>query len=149
MSKPSAKVMKASARLLAVQAVYQASLNEQSLTSAAAEYLEYRTGMDIDGEELVAPNKALFTAIVQGVEERRVDLGHVISTHMKNGGERSEILLKSLLMCASYELLAHGDVDTPVILNDYLNVAHAFFEKGEVSLVNGVLDNVAKALRSA
>ena len=142
------KVRKASARLLAVQAVYQAALNEQALSSVAQEYLEHRLGMDIEGEEIVEADRALFSAIVRGVEERKDDLGHVIATHMKNGGERSEILLKSLLMCAAFELLAHADIDSPIILNDYLNVAHAFFEKGEVSLINGILDSVSKALRS-
>ena len=147
MSNPSPKVKKVSARLLAVQAVYQASLNEQDLVEAADEYLAHRTGMEIEGEEIVAPDKALFLSIVRGVEERKSDLMDVITTHMKGGSKSTEALIKALLLCGSYELLAHGDIDTGIIINDYLNVGHAFFEKGEVSLINGVLNSVSKALR--
>lgn len=140
-------VMKQSARLLAVQAVYQASLNEQSLESVSAEYLEHRVSMEVEGEEMAEPDKALFRKVVLGVEERRGDLGGVIATHTQAKGEKFEPLIKAVLMCASFELLAHTDIDSPIIINDYLNVAHAYFDKGEVGLINAVLDNVAKAVR--
>jgi N utilization substance protein B len=145
--KPSAKARKMSARLLAVQAVYQASLNEQDLKSAAKEYLEYRVGMEIDGEEIVEPDKVLFSAILAGVDERRNDLGDIIAANIKDGGDKAEVLIKAILMCAAFELLAHHDIDSPIIINDYVNVAHTFFEKGEVSLINAILDKVSGLLR--
>ncbi len=136
-----------SARLLAVQAVYQASLNEQALDSVVAEYLEHRVSMEVDGEEIVEPDRGLFTAIVKGVQVRKDDLGSLIAVHTQAKGERFEPLLKAIIMCASYELLAECDIDSPIIINDYLNVAHAYFEAGEVGLINAILDNVAKATR--
>lgn len=147
MAAVSVLVKKQSARLLAVQAVYQASLNEQSLESVSAEYLEHRISMEVEGEEMAEPDKALFSKIVSGVAERKSDLGGVIATHTKERGQKFEPLIKAILMCASFELLAHVDVDAPIIINDYLNVAHAYFDKGEVGLINGILDNVAKAVR--
>lgn len=58
-----------------------------------------------------------------------------------------EPLLRSVLLCGVSELLNHTEIDAPLIVNDYLNVTHEFYEKSQVSLVNGVLDAVAKAVR--
>lgn len=144
---PSAKARKTAARLLAAQAVYQASLNEQPLKAAAQEYLDHRLSMQVDGEEIVAADKPLFTKIMSGIADNKADLGHVVQANLKIDGERTEPLIKSILMCAAFELLACPETDTGIIINDYLNVSHAFFDKKEVGLINGVLDAVAKALR--
>lgn len=58
-----------------------------------------------------------------------------------------EPLLKSILLCGICELLEHQDTDTPIIINDYLNVTHAFYEQQQVNFVNGVLGKVASVLR--
>jgi N utilization substance protein B len=39
-------------------------------------------------------------------------------------------------------------VPVKVIINEYLNVAHAFFEGEEPGVVNGVLDRVARKVRT-
>ena len=59
-----------------------------------------------------------------------------------------EPLLSAILICGTYELLAHGEIDAPIIIADYLHVTHGFFEGSESKLVNGVLDALAKELRS-
>lgn len=141
------KVKNQSARLLAVQAVYQASLNDQPLKSVADEYLSLRVNMEVDGETIVEPDGALFKRIVLGVADRKTDLGDVIKANFPGAGDKTEPLLRSICMCGAYELLANLEVDKPIIINDYLNVTHSFFEKNQVSLVNGVLDSVAKAVR--
>ena len=46
------------------------------------------------------------------------------------------------------ELLARADVPTATAISEYVDVAHAFFEAREAKFVNGVLDAVAKAVRS-
>ena len=46
-----------------------------------------------------------------------------------------------------FELLMHEDVDAPIIINEYLNITHAFYGGQEAKMVNGVLDSVAKVLR--
>lgn len=60
-----------------------------------------------------------------------------------------EPLLRSILMCGICELLVHSDVDSPLIIDDYLNVAHAFYEPNQVRFVNGVLDSIASILRGS
>lgn len=58
-----------------------------------------------------------------------------------------EPLLKSILLCGVCELLEHQDIDAPLIINDYLNVTHAFYEQQQVNFVNGVLGKVSSVLR--
>lgn len=143
------KIQNLSARLSAVQAVYQIGQSGQSVRSAVNEFLEYRMEMEIDGEKLARPDGALLKDIVYGVEDRRIEIETVIAANLKKdaGGRKIEPLLHAILMCGAYELLVHQQIDAPVILNDYLNVAHAFYEKGEVALVNGILDTLAKLFR--
>jgi N utilization substance protein B len=46
----------------------------------------------------------------------------------------------------AFELLDQGETPGPIIINDYVNVAKAFYTEGEHSKVNAVLDKVATAL---
>lgn len=141
----SPKAKNLSARLSAVQAVYQADQNKQSLRSVLGEFLEHRSEMTIDGEALVTPDGALLKKILYGLEERREELESIIDANLtRDASDRTvEPLLKSILLCGAYELLVQ-DVDSPIIINDYLHVGHAFYERSEVALINGVLDSVAK-----
>ena len=52
-----------------------------------------------------------------------------------------------ILRAGIYELMARPDVATATVINEYLDVAHAFFDAREAKFVNGVLDAVAKAVR--
>lgn len=145
--KPTKDVNKAavlSARLYAVQAYYQATQNKQSMRSVVDEYLRYRKDFEIDGIKLVRPDGALFQKILYGVEERRPELESVIDANLKKDAEDRSVepLLKAILICGTYELLI-GETDSPIVINDYLNVAHSFYDRGEVALINGVLDSVA------
>lgn len=146
--KASPKAKALSARLRAVQALYQAGQNKQSMRAVLDEYLRHRVDMEIDGEKLVQPDGALLKKILYGVDERRPELDAVIEANLNKDAQDRDVepLLKAVLTCAAYELLVQ-DVDSPIIINDYLNVAHAFYERGEVALINGVLDSVARAFQ--
>ena len=47
------------------------------------------------------------------------------------------------------ELHNHPAISAGVIINDYVDVAHSFFDSKEPGLVNAVLDKLAKTLRAA
>jgi len=145
----SQKIKNLTARLSAVQALYQASQNKQPLNALIEEYLEHRVSMEVDGEEVVQMDGALFKRIVEGVYARSAELEGVIVQNTKNQAARMESLLKSILLCGIFEIMAHDEVDSPILINDYLNISHSFYGDGEVSLVNGVLDTVAKSFRNS
>lgn len=138
------------ARLAAVQAVYQMLGNNQSAQSVISEYRLHRLGEKVDGVEMVTPDGILFQTIVEGVYDRMNTLEDmIVAALQKNGKSKpSEPLLMSILLCGTFELLMNLDVDAPVILSDYLNVTHAFYEQGESKLVNALLDAIKKAVRT-
>lgn len=144
----SSKAMALSARLSAVQALYQNSQNPKPLSALLEEYLDHsRPSGNSDDGPLVPPDGALLKSILSGVKERESDILSMIGTHIKKDME-TEPLLKAVLICGCYEILAHNEIDAPIIINDYIHVTKAFYEGGESSLVNAVLDSIAKSLRT-
>ncbi len=143
-SKSSAKAKLLSARLSAVQALYQADQNKQSMRAVLDEYLHHRSDMEVDGERLVQPDGALLKKILYGVDERRPELESIIDANLNKDAQdrKVEPLLRAILICGAYELLVQ-EIDSPIIINDYLNVAHSFYDRNEVALINGVLDSIS------
>ena len=140
-----------------MQAVYQSIVLSKKPEELIEEYITYRLGEDIDGEEAVMPDGTLFTAIVLAAGKNRNDLDPVLTDALKRGQKQetdvktdlfaSEPLLYSILLCGAGELLTAHDIDPPIIISDYLHVAHAFYGQGEAKLVNAVLDRLAGILR--
>ena len=62
--------------------------------------------------------------------------------------ERMELLLRAILRAGAWELLCNSDVAAHIIINDYIDVTHAFFAGREPGMVNGVLDKLARTLRT-
>jgi N utilization substance protein B len=142
----SKKARASAARLAAVQALYQMEGNGQGASSVIKEYIDFRLGEPVDGEEMVSPDAELFSKLVSGVEERRADLSGMVSG--ASGREKlAEPLLNCILLCGAYELMARHDVDAPIIISDYLHVTEAFYDQGEKKLVNAVLDKIADNVR--
>ena len=137
---------KLTARLGAVQALYEASQNKKEVKVLVNEYLEHRVSMEIEGEEVVQMDGALFKKILNGAFNNAKDIEGII--HQNYAKDKNiEPLLKAILLCGGFELMAHQDIDAPIIINDYVNITHSFYEKSEASLVNGILDTVSKILR--
>ncbi|MCF8496312.1 MAG: transcription antitermination protein NusB [Alphaproteobacteria bacterium] len=143
----------ASARLAAVQVIYEATYGLEPVEHILRRHAGEHAGQYGDGELLAEPDLEILGSTVRGVHERRVELEDLIRANMSGkggeGAKETEPLLQSILLAGTYEILAHHKIDTPIIINDYLNVTHAFYEKGEVGLVNGILDAIAGVLRSA
>lgn len=143
----SAKAKNLSARLMAVQVIYQSLQTGHGIKKTLEEYIAYRNPPESEEEKLVQPDGALLEKIVHGVEARGNDLATMIRANYSKKDGVLEPLLQAIMLCAAYELIGNMDVDCPIIINDYLNVTHAFYEHGEISLVNAILDSMAKSVR--
>ncbi len=144
------------ARLAAVQAIYQMKANGQNARNVIGEFKTHQLGKPVEGHNMVLPDGTLFTLVVEGVESRESDLKGMVDAALQAGQNDAkprnsdisiEPLLWSILMCGAYELLANHEADAPVIISDYIDVTHAFYEGGESRLVNGVLDRLSQSLR--
>lgn len=144
----SPKARKTSARLAAAQILYQMRLNNQDAKSAVREFINHRSGFNLDGDVLVPADEELLESIVLGVQERWSDIDAMVAAALAAGKKAEvETLLESIMRAGCWELLANGSVDTGIIIHDYLNVTAAFYEGPEPKLVNAVLDKIAKTVR--
>jgi N utilization substance protein B len=149
----SAMNRRSAARLAAVQALYQMQLGGATAEEAIAQFTGFklRPPTADDGEEtnLPAPDPSLFGAIVRGVTDRRNSLDIMIGGALTTDWtvERLQILVRLILEAGVYELTERPDVPPRVAINEYVNLAHAFFDGAEPGLINGVLDAIAKAYR--
>ncbi|MGE0717705.1 MAG: transcription antitermination factor NusB [Alphaproteobacteria bacterium] len=141
------------ARLAAVQSLYQMELTGTTARQAITEFVRHRQGVPTAEEEgeiaLEAADRILYGAIVEGVKARGDDLDAMIGSALSSEWrvERLEVLLRAILRAGTFELFARPDTPAPIIINDYVDVAHAFFAQREPGLVNAVLDRLARQLR--
>ena len=61
---------------------------------------------------------------------------------------RLDSTVRAILRAGCFELIERRDVPVPVIVTEYVEIAHAFFDDEEPKLVNAVLDRIAKQVRS-
>jgi len=143
---------RSAARLVAVQALYQLELAGGTPDQAIEQAQEIAHGVEDDhGEaEFVGPDPSLINDLVTGVVDRCADIDPMIDAALseQRSVDRLETLLRITLRAGVYELLVHSDIDLPVVINEYVNIAKAFFSNKEPALVNGVLDRLAHTLRS-
>lgn len=141
---------RSASRLAAVQALYQLASTEDSVPQlVVSEFRAWRLGKEMDGDVYAPADEALFSDIVTGAWERRAVVdGHIEKALTGRTIDRLERLVLAVLRAGTYEMVARPDVPTPVIINEYMDVAHAFFTGKEPGFVNGVLDNISRQVRS-
>ena len=145
------------ARLLAVQAVYAQTQSGEEWNSLISRFLLEEVGgqiLDKVGKtertiELVPADKELFARLAQYVRDNEVSLSEMINTTLsesvKAGG--LDTVLESILKVGVAELYVNPDLDTPIIINEYVDLARSFYDGPEVKIVNAVLDKIAHVLR--
>lgn len=141
--------MLGAARLAAVQAIYEMEVAGTAPNEVVAAFLTGRWRGSADGIEMTRPDPVLLAEIIRGVAARREEIDASISGALsdKFNVTRLEALLLAILRAGAYELSACPQVPAKVVINEYLDVAHAFFAGKEPGLVNAVLDRMAAALR--
>ncbi|HWD49276.1 MAG TPA: transcription antitermination factor NusB, partial [Rhizomicrobium sp.] len=62
--------------------------------------------------------------------------------------ERIDSILRAILRASAFELIERRDVPAKVVIDEYVDVAHAFFQGDEPSFVNAALDKLARRKRA-
>ena len=106
-------------------------------------------GATIEDIEYNEADVAFFDDLVRGSVARQAELDTAISARLSTGWtlERLDKPMRALLRVATYELLARADVPVKTVINEYIDVADAFYDTREKGFVNGLLDAVAKDVR--
>jgi len=142
---------RSAARLAAVQALYQQEMEGTPLARLLHEFHEHRLGATIEDAQYHAAEHDFFDDIVTGTDARRAEIDELISQRLAEGWtlERLDRPMRAILRAGAYELIARPDVPVATVITEYVDVAHAFFDKRESGFVNGLLDAIAKEARPA
>jgi N utilization substance protein B len=141
---------RSAARLAAVQALYQHDMEGTPVARLLHEFHEHRLGATIEDEKYHEAEQDFFDDIVTGAEARQSDIDAMISGRLAEGWtlERLDRPMRAILRAGAYELIARPDVPVATVITEYVDVAHAFYDKRESGFVNGLLDAIAKEARS-
>lgn len=146
---------RSAARLAAVQALYQQHMEGTALARLLDEFHQHRLGGNIDedafdGAVYAQAEVPFFDDVVRGVDAQREEIDTLVAGKLAAGWTlaRLDKAMLQVLRAGTYELIARADVPAAVAINEYVEVAKAFFDDGQAKFVNGILDAVAKDVRA-
>ena len=149
---------KSGARLAAVQATYMAAFTDVSVDEVVEDFKSGEIGRyaieedALNGEQMVELeeiDQPYFENLVRGVHAKKQDLEKALRSYLKDGSayDHMNATMQALLLCAVYELGYTTDIDAKVIIQEYVDLAYAFFMKNEPKMINALLDQIAKNVR--
>ena len=155
MNSPARSKARSAARLAAVQALYQQHMEGTALARLLDEFHQHRLGRTIDDDDFDDAEYAdaevpFFDDVVRGVDARKDEIDALVAGKLASGWSiaRLDKTMLQVLRAGTYELIARVDVPAAVTINEYVEVAKAFFDDGQAKFVNGILDAVARDARS-
>ena len=129
-------------RLLAVQALYQISINELSEENSLDSILKsvlLQPGLE---ELKKKPNFNYAKKILNGFLNNSDKIDMLIRKNLTTSRnfDKLDKLIQAILRLAIYEINFDIKVPKKIVINEYLNISHIFFTGDESKLVNGILD---------
>ncbi|AWW74183.1 transcription antitermination factor NusB [Erythrobacter sp. KY5] len=154
MNTPARSQARSTARLAAVQALYQQQMEGTALNKLLDEFHQHRLGREVDdedheGEVYADAEVEFFDDIVRGVDARREEIDQILTARLAQGWTllRLDKTMLQILRAGTYEIIARADVPRASAITEYVDVAKAFFDDREAKFVNGILDAIAKEAR--
>jgi N utilization substance protein B len=142
-------VARSAARLGAVQALYQMDLAGTDVGEVLAQFSARASGWAFEDGECGEADFKLLREIVDGVVREQTAIDPALNAALDPSWPLTRIdsTLRAILRAAAYEIMFMPNIPARVSITEYLDVAHAFFSGEEPSLVNGVLNKLAREKR--
>ena len=139
---------KSSARLFAVQILFEMEINGKKINSILErltdEYLIEISRLNKTGKA----DKNHLIKILKGVTKSQKDIDLNINDNLIGWSlSRIDSVSRAILRSALYELRECNDIPVKVIINEYIEISKSFFEGDEPNFINGILDKVSKIYR--
>ena len=131
-------------RLLAVQALYEFTINKKSMDDSFDELLQHIVE-NSDFENKINSSKLLLTKeIFKGVFFNLEKIDLILESSLKNKSKVKSFdkLLLSIFRCAIYEIEVKKEISKKIVISEYLLISNHFFGNNEAALLNGILDNL-------
>lgn len=144
--------LRRAARMAAVQALYQMEMSGASTADVAADFdagklprMEATPSLDTEGD------MSLFKTLTENAVDRQATIDRAIARHLNKGWklERIDAVARAILRAGAVELEQRKDIPIAVVIDEYVEIAKAFFDGPEPGFVNATLDACARDLRPA
>lgn len=140
------------ARLGAVQALYQMEVSGASTDDVIAEFSAGKLPRETEATYTDSEGDLeLFKVLVEKAVERQRTLDRAIARHLSKGWklERLDAVARAILRAGAAELEQCRDTPKAVVIDEFIEIANAFFEGPEPGFINATLDACADDLRPA
>lgn len=128
------------ARRRALQALYQWQLNDDSASRIIEQFLEEQDFGSVDAE--------YFKQLVRRVIAQGPALDEKLGPHIERVDASLDPMERVILRIGALELLEHPEIPVRVVIDEAVDLAHRFGAEQGHSFVNGVLDRLAREVRS-
>ena len=129
------------ARKLAMQALYQWQLTQQTAAEIKEQFLESEESAGVDREH--------FTELVNGCIAQHEELAAALKTFVDRPLEQLDPVETAILMIGMFELQQRVDIPYRVVINEGVDLTKRFGATDAHKYVNAVLDRAARELRAA
>ena len=139
---------KSSARLFAVQILFEMEINGKKINSILErltdEYLIEISRLN----KTEKADKSHLIKILKGVIKNQKDIDLNIKDNLIGWSlSRIDSVSRAILRSALYELRECNDIPVKVIIDEYIETSKSFFEGEEPNFINGILDKISKIYR--
>ena len=133
------------ARLAVVQALYQIMISDASLTQAKEYCIEHGTLID-DPAEM---NVSFFNDLLDRYVQNREAIDTIIRENLDSDWsfERLDPVVVNVLRAGICELITDPALPGPIIINEYVDIAAAFYQTSEPHFINKCLHVVCSKIR--
>jgi transcription antitermination protein NusB len=141
---------RSSARLGAVQALYQMEVSGASTADVVADFVAGKLPRETEASYTDSEGDLeLFTVLVEKAVDRQSTYDRAIARNLSKGWrlERLDAVARAILRAGAAELEQRTDIPVAVVIDEYVEIAKAFFEGPEPGFINAALDACARDLR--
>lgn len=128
------------ARRLALQALYQWQLSGLDLNKIEQQFLQE--------QDLRRADVGYFSELLHKVPACLDEIDKELLPHLDRGIEEVDPIERALLRLGVYELKFKMEVPYKVVINEGVNLAKTFGSADSYKFINGILDKVARKLRT-
>ena len=149
--KPNDIAARRAARLGAVQALYQMEVSGASTADVIADFVAGKLPRETEATYTDAEGDLeLFKVLVENAVDRQATLDRAIARHLSKGWrlERLDAVARAILRAGAAELEQCRDTPTAVVIDEFVEIANAFFQGSEPGFINATLDACSGDLRS-
>ncbi|HTJ17090.1 MAG TPA: transcription antitermination factor NusB [Steroidobacteraceae bacterium] len=129
------------ARKLAMQALYQWQLTQQTASEIKKQFLDSEDSAGVDREH--------FEELVGGCIAKNAELSAALQPFIDRPLDQLDPVETAILMIGMFELQQRADIPYRVVINEGVDLTKRFGATDAHKYVNAVLDRAARELRTA